>query len=185
MPDNLLNPSNGLSKSLLDQITAEDGDVFSGNKYLHGDGTIHEGSLTLSGTATAADVLEGKTFYSGSKTLQTGSLSNIGRSIDVLDSYVSPYEAAISYSRTISDNRYKSFAFLFYSDDLCGRTSANISSGSLTKRNCQYFNHGSNNRYEWGCELYIINNPTIPFTFSATTNGSWSWGHGFTFLGIR
>lgn len=34
---------------------------------------------------------------------------------------------------------------------------------------------GSNNRYEWGCELYIINNPTIPFTFSATTNGSWSW----------
>ena len=75
MPDNLLSPSNGLSKSLLDQITAEDGDVFSGNKYLHGDGTIHEGSLTLSGTATAADVQKGKTFYSGGSTaVKTGTL---------------------------------------------------------------------------------------------------------------
>lgn len=137
-------------------------------------------------TATPSDVLEGKTFYSGDKTLQTGSLSDIGKSIDVLDSYNASYESAVSYSNTISDSRYKSFAVLFYNDGgLYGKMSVNISSGTLTKRNCQYFNHGGNNRYEWGCELYIINNPTIPFTFSATTNGSWSWGHGFTFLGIR
>lgn len=140
--------------------------------YLGSDGEVHIGTLSLSATATESDVLSGKTFFSGSTTRRTGSLSDIGRSIDVLNTYIAPYESAASYSKTISDSRYKSFSVLFYSDDLCGRLSVNNSSGALTKRDCQYFNHGSNNRYEYGCELYIINNPTIPFTFSATINGS-------------
>lgn len=49
MPDNLLSPSNGLSKSLLDQITATESDVVSGKTFIGSDGLIRVGNIPDNG----------------------------------------------------------------------------------------------------------------------------------------
>ena len=45
MPSKLLEVSNGISKSILDQINLQDIDVIQGKKYIGSDGKIHTGSL--------------------------------------------------------------------------------------------------------------------------------------------
>lgn len=76
MPSNLLGVSNGISKSILDQITTNTGDVKSGVKFLDKNGDIQTGSLSLSGNANRAHVLSGETFYSNSWSKQTGTMPN-------------------------------------------------------------------------------------------------------------
>lgn len=78
MADNLLQSTFGISKSLLDQVTATTGDVKSGVVYIDSDGIIQTGTLALSGNAGTGDVKSGKTFYSNSWTRQTGTLTLSG-----------------------------------------------------------------------------------------------------------
>lgn len=52
MADNLLQSTFGISKSLLDQVTATASDVKSGVVYIDSDGVIQTGTLSLSGNAT-------------------------------------------------------------------------------------------------------------------------------------
>ena len=78
MPENLLDSSNGIPKSILDQITAISNSVKSGVIFLDKDGKLQTGTLSLSGNAGTGDVKSGKTFYSNSWTKQTGTLGLSG-----------------------------------------------------------------------------------------------------------
>lgn len=78
MADNLLQSTFGISKSLLDQVTATTSDVKSGVVYIDSDGVIQTGTLSLSGNAGTGDVKSGKTFYSNSWTRQTGTFTLSG-----------------------------------------------------------------------------------------------------------
>ena len=78
MPEKLLCPSYGISKSLIDQITANSDDILNGKAFIGSNGDIQYGSLILSGNASASDVRSGKTFYStNAKSKLTGSLKVI------------------------------------------------------------------------------------------------------------
>lgn len=70
MPDNLLSPSNGLSKSLLDQITATESDVVSGKTFIGSDGDLKIGTIPDRGLyqyATGFGSGLEETFYPGRK----------------------------------------------------------------------------------------------------------------------
>lgn len=63
----------------LDQITATAEDVISGKVIVDEDGDAVEGTLKLTGTATAANVLAGTTFYNtDAKSQLTGTMANRG-----------------------------------------------------------------------------------------------------------
>ena len=93
MADNLLQSTFGISKSLLDQVTATASDVKSGVVYIDSDGVIQTGTLSLSGNATTSQVLSGRTYYSNSWTKQTGTMTDRGAvttSINPGSSYTIP-----------------------------------------------------------------------------------------------
>lgn len=91
MPENLLSPSSGMPKSLLDQINVDPSHVITGITFLNRDGELQTGTLSLSGNATASQVLSGRTFYSNSFTRQTGSLNIADEIMDLLESYQIAY----------------------------------------------------------------------------------------------
>ena len=76
MPDNLLSPEYGLSKSKLEECTANPSDVINGKTFYSGDKTKKTGSLDLSGSAEEQWVLQGSTFFANSTTRRTGTLVN-------------------------------------------------------------------------------------------------------------
>ena len=76
MPDNLLSPEYGLSKSKLEECTANPSDVINGKTFYSGDKTKKTGTLDLSGTAEEMWVLQGSTFFANGTTRRTGTLVN-------------------------------------------------------------------------------------------------------------
>lgn len=74
MPDKLLSPEYGLSKSKLEECTANPSDVMNGKTFYSGDKTKKTGTFRFNGTAEPGDVAEGKTFYNYNQSLITGTL---------------------------------------------------------------------------------------------------------------
>ena len=68
MPENLLNTSEGIPKSLLDQITATENDVVSGKTFIGSDGTLKHGSVPDRGDSQWAGGFGGGTDSSTKKT---------------------------------------------------------------------------------------------------------------------
>lgn len=76
MPDKLLSPECGLSKSKLEECTENPSDVMNGKTFYSGDKSKKNGSLDLSGSAEGQWVLQGSTFFANSTTRRTGTLVN-------------------------------------------------------------------------------------------------------------
>lgn len=76
MPDKLLSPEYGISKSKLEECTANPSDVMYGKTFYSGDNTKKTGTFGFNGSATTEQVVAGRTFYANSQNLLTGTLTD-------------------------------------------------------------------------------------------------------------
>ena len=180
MPDRILNPSNGLSKTKLENTTAAVSDVLSGKTFYSGDDTLKSGTMTNRGTWNST-INPG-----GSVTIPAGYHNGSGRVtansapsgvIDVLGVVNDAYVTNNYFSKTIYSG-YKSFVWVQYCDYSNGHlypAPPAISSGSLS----QVFSIVG---LGW---IWVINNASMPFTISSRANEGGFYHQYILFLGVR
>ena len=78
MPDKLLSPEYGISKSKLEECTAQPNDVMWGKTFYAGDNAKKTGTFGFNGSATTEQVIAGRTFYANSQNLLTGVVPDYG-----------------------------------------------------------------------------------------------------------